>query len=118
MRLIRRKGNKQEILTEHLDEACHFLDRLIGLLKYKDIDTEKALLFQGCNSVHTIGMRFSIDVIFLDGSGKVLKVYPSMRPGRIMFLPVFSARSVIEAKEGFADRHRIKKGDVLCWDEA
>ncbi len=118
MRLTRKKGNKQEILTEHLEEACHFLDRVIGLLKYKDIDNDKALLFQGCNSVHTIGMRFSIDVIFLDSHGKVVKLYLSMPPGKIMFLPVFRARSVIEAKEGFVKRYMIQEGDILCWDVA
>lgn len=40
-----------------------------------------------CNSIHTFGMRFSIDAVFLDRHGKVLALKPDVRPGRLAWGP-------------------------------
>ncbi|ATW50272.1 DUF192 domain-containing protein [Streptomyces peucetius] len=57
-----------------------------------------AMLLTPCNGVHTIGMRFPIDVAYLDRELRVLAVR-TMRPGRIG-LPRLRARLVLEAAAG------------------
>ena len=57
-----------------------------------------ALLIDRCSSVHTIGMRYGLDVAFLTAAGRVLATV-TMAPGR-MGLPRLRARSVLEAPAG------------------
>src|SRR4051812_37822166 len=70
-----------------------------------------ALVITRCRWVHTIGMRFAIDVAHLDGDGVVLGVTTMARHrvGR----PVIAARSVIEASAGAFDRWGLCVGDVV-----
>ena len=70
---------------------------------------EGAILLQPARSVHTFGMRFAIDVAFLDRDGTVLRVR-TLVPGRIT-RPVWAARSVIEAEAGMMARWGLHEGD-------
>ena len=70
--------------------------------------TEGALLIERCRWVHTVGMRFPIDVAYLDEDGTVLK---TVRMGRWRVgLPVLAARSVVEAEAGAFERWDLKVG--------
>lgn len=80
-----------------------------GLLGRDGVDG--ALLLPGANVVHTIGMRFGIDVAFCDADLRVLDTV-RMRPGRIG-RPRFRARNVIEAEAGAFARWQLRVGDVL-----
>ena len=95
-----------------LDVADSFGDRLRGL---RGRDTvEGALLLRPCRSVHTLGMRFPIDVAFCrqqDESLVVLAVV-EMRRWRIG-RPRPRAKCVIEAEAGAFARWRLRLGDVL-----
>ncbi|MGH9132159.1 MAG: DUF192 domain-containing protein, partial [Acidimicrobiales bacterium] len=62
-------------------------------------------------SVHTLGMRFTIDVAFLDAEMVVLDAV-TMEPWRVG-LPRVRARSVLEASGGAFERWRLKPGDKL-----
>jgi uncharacterized membrane protein (UPF0127 family) len=57
--------------------------RLLGLALLGELPAGTALLIPGCGSVHTIGMRFSIDVLFLDGAGRPLREVRGLRPWRV-----------------------------------
>ena len=48
--------------------------RLLGLAWRRHPPQGWGLLFPRCRSVHTFGMRFEIDVVFLDASGRVLLI--------------------------------------------
>jgi uncharacterized membrane protein (UPF0127 family) len=72
---------------------------------------EGALLLQPCRSVHTIGMRFAIDVAFCDDELRVLRVV-SM-PRHRLSRPVWRARAVVEAEAGSFARWDLRPGDVL-----
>jgi uncharacterized membrane protein (UPF0127 family) len=72
---------------------------------------EGALVLQPCKWVHTIGMRFPIDVAYLDGDGVVVKTV-HMRRHRFG-VPVFGARWVIEAAGGAFARWGLRVGDVV-----
>jgi len=69
---------------------------------------EGALLLSPANSVHTLGMRFAIDVAYLDRALRVLAVR-TMRPGRIG-LPRLRARHVLEAEAGAMERWGVRRG--------
>jgi uncharacterized protein len=64
-----------------------------------------ALLFPRCRSVHTFGMRFPIDVVFLNRHGWPIAIERAMKPGRIATNR--RAAAVIETKAGDAERHFV-----------
>ncbi len=72
---------------------------------------EGALVLQPCAWVHTIGMKFAIDVAFLNSEGVVLRV-TQMPPYRIG-LPTRGAHTVIEAEAGAFERWDLKVGDLV-----
>jgi uncharacterized protein len=80
-----------------------------GLLGRDEI--EGAMLLTRCRWVHTIGMRFPLDVAYLDGDGVVVKTV-HMRRHRVG-VPVWRARSVVEAQEGAFGRWGLRVGDVV-----
>jgi uncharacterized protein len=72
---------------------------------------EGAILLRPCRSVHTVGMRFPIDVAFCDDELRVIRAVTLPR-GRVT-LPVWRARAVIEAEAGAFGRWRLQPGDQL-----
>jgi uncharacterized membrane protein (UPF0127 family) len=80
-----------------------------GLLGRDSIDG--ALLLVPARSVHTVGMRFPIDVAWLDGELTVLRT-ASMPRNRLSW-PVLTAHSVLEAEAGTFARWDLVEGDRL-----
>ncbi len=72
---------------------------------------EGALLLRPARSVHTIGMRFPIDVAFCDADLRVVRTVtmPRHRVSR----PVWRSRAVIEAEAGAFARWNLQPGDQL-----
>ena len=89
--------------------------RVRGLLGRDGVDG--ALLLPRCRSVHTLGMRFAIDVAFLSRRGKVVAVVTPMRRWRIGRSRL-RASSVLEAEAGAFERWKVAVGDVLAVSEA
>jgi uncharacterized membrane protein (UPF0127 family) len=58
--------------------------RLLGLALLDRSRAGPGLLIPSCRSVHTFGMRFPIDVLFLDRDGFVLREERAVRPCRIL----------------------------------
>lgn len=81
--------------------------RARGLLGRDGI--EGALVLRPCRQVHTVRMRFPIDVAFVDADGVVLRVR-TLRPWRISPL-VWHAALAIEAESGAFERWRLRPGD-------
>jgi hypothetical protein len=92
-----------------LEVAGSWRERTRGLLGRDGI--EGALLLRPAKSVHTFGMRFPIDVVFVDGELRVLRVVtmPPNRLGR----PCLRAAGVIEAEAGCLARWGVGRGDAL-----
>src|SRR3954454_3848168 len=92
-------------------EVCEsFGSRLKGLLGRDGIDG--ALLLRPARSVHTLGMRFAIDVAFCDRDMRVIDVRSPMRRHRLG-RPRWNARMVIEAEAGAFERWQLRVGDQL-----
>lgn len=92
-----------------LSIASSRADRRRGLLGRAGI--EGALLIERARSVHTIGMRFPIDVAFCDRDLVVLRTR-TLLPGRVT-LPVRRAHVVIEAEAGVFASWELAPGDSL-----
>jgi len=72
--------------------------RLLGLA-WLDLDQAgHGLLLPRCRSVHTFGMRFRLDLFFLDGDGRFLEVHRSVGPRRVVSRR--GARAVLELPAG------------------
>jgi uncharacterized membrane protein (UPF0127 family) len=75
------------------------------------------LLLTPCNSVHTLFMRFAIDVVFLNGEQKVVHMVSNMFPGKVS--PVIKgARYVLELPANNIKQHGLLVGDQITWDES
>ena len=88
--------------------------RLRGLMA---TDAEKfpqgsGLWIVPCRGVHTFGMRFAIDVVYLNAEQKVVYVQENLRPWRMA--PVrWSAVSVVELPPGTIGKTQTGVGDVI-----
>ena len=83
--------------------------RLKGLLGRDTI--EGALVIPSCRWVHTIGMRFPIDIAYVNAANVVIKT-ESLQRHRVG-VPVPRARMVIEAKAGAFERWGLRVGDPI-----
>ena len=98
----------EEVLAS-IELATSLGDRLKGLLGRDGLDG--ALLLRPARSVHTIGMRFPIDVAFCNRDLVVLR---TLSMGRYRLgLPRLRAHAVIEAEAGAFERWRLQPGDCL-----
>ncbi len=64
--------------------AASPLARLLGLAGLREMPPRSALLVTRCSCVHTFGMRFPIDVLFLDDHCDVVAERRGVRPGRVV----------------------------------
>lgn len=88
--------------------------RLVGLLGRASLSDKEGMLFIPGGSIHTIGMRFPIDVIYLDGENRVLKIVSEMKSFRVSFAPKGTNR-VLELSSGNAKRTGIYLDQTLVF---
>jgi uncharacterized protein len=85
--------------------------RKIGLLKHSQLERGEGLWITPCEGVHTVGMKFPIDVLFLDKKRKVVKIRAAMQRWRMA--ACFRAHSVVELPSGTAAATQTIAGDQL-----
>jgi uncharacterized membrane protein (UPF0127 family) len=85
----------------HVHVARTWRERRVGLGRLDELPPDRALHILRCPAVHTFGMRFPLDLIWLDGKGRVVRVDRGVRAGRQRVC--VRARSVIECAAGCAD---------------
>ena len=89
--------------------AASYAERMRGLLGRSGF--EGALFLPRTRAVHSLGMRFALDVAFLDRDLRVLSVIV-LPPWRFT-LPRPRARCVLEAEAGAFERWELRPGDEL-----
>ncbi len=92
-------GTDGIVIAEKVEEAKTFFTRLRGLMFRKKLPSGEALLIKPCDSIHTFGMKFSIDVLFLDSAGRIVRAVRSLAPGKVVG-PVRGGKAVLEMGSG------------------
>ena len=99
-------------------ERAHLADRwwsrLLGLLGRRPLASGEGLLLVPCRAVHMIGMRYPIDVVFLDRSGGVVATYHRLAPGSRSRWHR-SAVVALEIPAGTLHSTATQTGDALQW---
>ena len=97
--------------------ANGWLSRLRGMLGRPAPEPGQGLLLTPCSSVHMYGMRFPLDIAFLDRRGQVVALYPSLKPGsRTRWHR--EASHALELPPGTFTNSGTIVGDVLVWSTA
>ena len=103
---------KQTWLATKVRKADNFVTRLVGLLKRTHLGPEEALWLMPSKGIHTIGMKFPIDVLFLTKNNEVVGLISGMPPFRISAIHLRSY-SVIELPNGTIRKSQTELGDKL-----
>lgn len=91
--------------------------RAVGLLGRSHLQREEGLWIKPSSGVHTIGMRFPIDVVGLDAQLRVVRLWPSLKPYRLTAI-VPSVRTVLELAAGRIVESGLQLGDQLRIQES
>lgn len=83
-----------------------------GLLGRKALAAEHGLWIRPSQGIHTVGMAFPIDVVYLDREDRVLRLYHGLAPFRIAAVSL-RVRSVLELPAGTLSRTGTAVGDLL-----
>lgn len=102
-------------IARHVRMACSFQSRCMGLLSKRRIPEEDGLLLIPGGSIHTLGMRFTIDVVFLNRQMRVLGLAERLPPWRIRVAPRGTAR-VLELAAGQICATKLTTGTYLIVD--
>ncbi len=87
-------------------------ERMVGLLSRQRLQPGEGMIFPHCRAIHTFGMRFPIDVVFLKDES-VVKVVPALAAGHMA--EATGADTVIELPSGAAALAGIELGDKIHW---
>jgi uncharacterized membrane protein (UPF0127 family) len=99
------------VVANHLELAADPKTRNRGLLGRSELAAGSAMIIAPCNAVHTFFMQFTIDVVFVDRQGAVLKLCPHLKPWRIG--AVLGGFAAIELTAGAIAGSKIVRGDTL-----
>src|SRR5438128_1584542 len=91
--------------------------RRIGLLQHQTMQVDEGLWIYPTQAIHTFGMRFPIDVVFLDRNLRVKRVYHRLAPFRLTTF-VWGAQSVLELASGSLAGTGTTVGDELQFSVA
>jgi len=89
-----------------------FLKRTIGLLGRKGLKPGAAMILKPCNSIHTLFMRFSIDVLFVGKDSRVIKAVSAIKPFRLTRL-YYNADFAVELAAGVIQATSTSTADLL-----
>ncbi len=101
-----------EIIADRVASVTAPWSRAIGYLPRSRVEPSEGLWFDHCSSVHTLGMRAAIDVVFVDRDRQIVRVIVDAPRNRILHGGA-AATAVIELGAGCATLHRLALGDRL-----
>jgi uncharacterized protein len=107
-RLIREADGT--ILVPEVEVLASLGQRLKGLLGQTSLEPGRAVWLSPCGSIHTFFMRFDLDLIFLGGDFRVVRLVRGVRPWR-MVAGGLRARGVVEMQSGWFPAAALKAGD-------
>jgi uncharacterized membrane protein (UPF0127 family) len=102
---------RQVELASYVEVADRGAKRRKGLLGRDRLSHGEGLWIVPCESIHTFGMRFAIDLVYLDRDKRVKKVRKGVPPWRLSVC--LSAYSVLELPSGTVQKTQTTPGDTL-----
>lgn len=115
-RLINLTHEGREVVAA-VERADSFWRRGLGLLGRTGLPIGAALWIAPCSSIHMFGMRFALDLLFLDADLRVVKIVRNIRPWQ-MATGGPDAYSVVELATGWLPADAVAIGDQLAWKPA
>jgi uncharacterized protein len=108
------------VLCARVEEARGLVGQSRGLLGREKLEPEEGMLFEAARFepfmwMHMFFMRFAIDIVFLDRTGKVIKINRELKPWRLSSL-VLGARKALELSAGAAARSATVVGDQVDFE--
>ena len=103
---------KKTWLATKVRKADKFVTRLVGLLKRTQLGPEEALWLMPSRAIHTIGMKFPIDVVFLTRDNRVTGLISGLVPYRISGF-YLKSYSVVELPNGTIRKSQTEIGDQV-----
>lgn len=100
------------VVADRVQRADTFMGRLVGLLGRDGLAEDEALWISPCSGIHTFGMSFPIDVIFMDATLRVVAVREGITPWRATGF-VREAASVLELPTGAIRRVGVAVGHQM-----
>ena len=107
-----REAQRGSVVADRLRPAHTHWTRLRGLLGTRLLPEGDGLWIRPCKQVHMFGMRYAIDVVFLDDGHRVVGLTSDLQPGRIS-PKVREATSVLELPVGTIARTGLVSGAQL-----
>lgn len=104
-----------QCLLPRVWNASSALERMRGLLGRAPLCDDEGMLIPECRLVHTLGMRYRLDLAFLDARGQVRKLVHGLRPARMA--GSLGACTTLELAPGTLARIGVQLGDRLEWRE-
>ncbi len=106
---------RQTLLGDKIRKADNYLTRLLGLLPKKSLEPGEGLWIVPCNEIHSIGMRFLFDAVFLDKDNRVVHLIERMKPLRVCPI-IRKAKTVLELDAGVIAATATQMGDQLAFE--
>ena len=110
LRLVHPRSGR--VLVERLRVPRTFVGRAMGLMLRRSLPPGEGMWIAPCNGIHMFLMRFPIDAVFLDRRLRVVRVYASLRPWRVVPV-VWRAHSVLELPAGTAAAAGLERGEEV-----
>jgi uncharacterized membrane protein (UPF0127 family) len=107
-----RNSTTGSIIATRIDRLTGFFQRAVGLLARTSLQRDEGVWLTSCHAIHTIGMRLTIDVMFVDIEGYVMRICPNVKPNRFA-LSCRRAAAVVELGAGALDQADVMVGDHL-----
>jgi hypothetical protein len=113
--LIISNTSRNTVIGESIDVAETASQKVKGLLGRDGLDEGHGLLFRGAGSLHTLFMRFPIDIIYTDKQGKVVKTAHAVKPFKLVAAPL-RCDCAIELPAGVIAASDTRVGDYLKFE--
>jgi uncharacterized membrane protein (UPF0127 family) len=107
---------RRRVVAPRVGLADRWWQRAQGYLGRPEPAAGEGLLLAPCRAVHMMGIRYALDVLMLDGEGRVVALYPELAPGRRTAWHR-EARFTLELRAGSIAAAGIAAGDVLDWSK-
>jgi len=108
MRTVRMMQQGRVLLPEVL-VADRVTERMRGLLGRRSLAAGSGMLLRPCGSLHTLGMRFALDVVYFDANWRAVRIVRRLPPWRISF-GGWRARAALEMQSGGFDFAALHPG--------